>query len=74
MERSSLGDRMSVSFIGILAAVAYQVVMSEMLPRIAYVTVMNALSGVIARSIRSGLSSRFLSRTFGANWKLLAQG
>jgi hypothetical protein len=46
MERSSLGDRMSVSFIGILAAVAYQVVMSEMLPRIAYVTVMNALLNV----------------------------
>jgi hypothetical protein len=42
MEKSSLGDRMSVSFIGILAAVAYQIVMSEMLPRIAYVTLMNA--------------------------------
>jgi len=46
MERSSLGDRMSVSLIGILAAVAYQVVMSEMLPRIAYVTVMNALLNI----------------------------
>jgi hypothetical protein len=42
MDKSSLGDRMSVSFIGILSAVAYQVVMSEILPKIAYVTWMNA--------------------------------
>jgi hypothetical protein len=42
MDRSSLGDRISISFIGILTAVAYQVVMSEILPRIAYVTWMNA--------------------------------
>jgi hypothetical protein len=42
MDRSSLGDRISVSFIGILTAVAYQVVMSEILPRIAYVTWINA--------------------------------
>ena len=39
---SVLGDRISVSFIGILTAVAYQVVMSEILPRIAYPTLMNA--------------------------------
>jgi hypothetical protein len=42
MDKASLGDRMSVSFIGILSAVAYQVVMSEILPKIAYVTWMNA--------------------------------
>jgi len=42
MDRSSLGDRISVSFIGILTAVAYQVVMSEILPKIAYVNWMNA--------------------------------
>ena len=41
MDRSSLGDRISVSFIGILTAVAYQVVMSEILPKIAYVNWMN---------------------------------
>jgi hypothetical protein len=41
MERSSLGDRLSVSFIGILTAVAYQLVMSEQLPRISYVTLMH---------------------------------
>jgi hypothetical protein len=32
MDRSSLGDRINVSFIGILTAVASQVVMSELLP------------------------------------------
>ena len=41
MDRSSLGDRLSVSFIGILTAVSYQTVMSGDLPRIAYVTVMH---------------------------------
>ena len=41
MDRSSLGDRISVSFIGILTAVAYQVVMNDMLPRIAYMTWIN---------------------------------
>jgi hypothetical protein len=38
MDKSSLGDRISVSFIGILTAVTYQVVMSEILPRISYIT------------------------------------
>jgi hypothetical protein len=41
MDRSSLGDRISVSFIGILTAVAYQTVMSDNLPRIAYGTLMH---------------------------------
>jgi len=41
MDKTSLGDRISVSFIGILTAVTYQVVLSEILPRISYVTVIN---------------------------------
>ena len=41
MERSSLGDRMSVSFVGILTAVAYQIVVADILPQISYVTLMN---------------------------------
>jgi hypothetical protein len=41
MDQSSLGDRVSVSFIGILTVVAYQIVLSEILPRISYVTLMN---------------------------------
>jgi hypothetical protein len=41
MERSSLGDRLAVSFIGILTAVAYQIVVSEILPQISYVTLMH---------------------------------
>jgi len=42
MDRSSLGDRMSVSLVGILTAVAYQLMVSEVMPHIAYVTLMNA--------------------------------
>ena len=41
MDKSSLGDRISVSFIGILTAVTYQVIMSEFLPRISYATLIN---------------------------------
>jgi hypothetical protein len=41
MERSSLGDRIAVSFIGILTAVAYQIVVSEILPHISYMTLMH---------------------------------
>ena len=41
MDRSSLGDRISVSFIGILTGVAYQLVMGDVLPQIAYFTLMH---------------------------------
>jgi hypothetical protein len=41
MDKSSLGDRISVSFIGILTAVTYQVILSEILPRISYATLIN---------------------------------
>ncbi len=43
MERSSLGDRISVSFIGILTAVAYQMVVSEIMPQISYFTLINGI-------------------------------
>jgi hypothetical protein len=41
MDRASLGDRINVAFIGILTAVAYQFVVSELLPHISYMTWMN---------------------------------
>jgi hypothetical protein len=41
MDRSSLGDRINVSFVGILTAVAYQIVVGGILPHISYVTLMN---------------------------------
>lgn len=42
MDRSSLGDRMSVSFVGILTAVTYQVLLSDVLPDISYTTFIHA--------------------------------
>jgi hypothetical protein len=42
MDRSSLGDRINVSFVGILTAVAYQFVLGGLLPHISYITLMNA--------------------------------
>jgi hypothetical protein len=42
MEHSSLGDRISVSFIGILTAVAYQNLVSEIVPHMSYFTIINA--------------------------------
>ena len=41
MERSSLGDRISVSFVGILTAVTYQLMISDALPHISYYTFMH---------------------------------
>lgn len=41
MERSSLGDRISVSFVGILTAVAYQIVVGDLLPHVSYITMMH---------------------------------
>jgi len=46
MDRSSLGDRISVSFIGILTAVTYQLVLSDSLPRISYFTLMQGFLNV----------------------------
>ncbi|MEN8108273.1 MAG: hypothetical protein ABFS22_09725 [Pseudomonadota bacterium] len=37
-----MGDRISVSFIGILTAVAYQNLVSEIVPHMSYFTLMNA--------------------------------
>jgi hypothetical protein len=42
MDRSSVGDRLSVSFVGILTAVAYLMVVTDRLPQIGYVTLIHA--------------------------------
>jgi hypothetical protein len=41
MDRSSSGDRLSVSFVGILTAVAYLMVVSDKLPQISYTTLIH---------------------------------
>jgi len=41
MDRESLGDRMDISFIGILTVVAYQIIVSDTMPGIAYFTLMS---------------------------------
>jgi hypothetical protein len=41
MDRSSVGDRMSVSFVGILTAVAYQITLVGIVPNVSYFTLMN---------------------------------
>ena len=41
MDKSSIGDRLSVSFIGILTSVAYQSIISAQMPHIAYITLMH---------------------------------
>ena len=46
MDKSSLGDRISVSFIGILTVVAYQMVLGEILPRISYINLMNLFRNI----------------------------
>lgn len=41
MDRSSVGDRMSVSFVALLTVVAYQIMLGDILPHIAYLTIVN---------------------------------
>ena len=41
MDRSLIGDRLSISFIGILTAVAYLLVTSELIPPISYLTLIH---------------------------------
>jgi hypothetical protein len=41
MDRSSLGDRMDISFLGILTIVAYQIMFGDILPRISYTTLIH---------------------------------
>jgi len=41
MDRSSVGDRMAVSFVGILTAVAYQITLVGIVPNVSYFTLMN---------------------------------
>ena len=45
MDRSSLGDRLSVSLVGLLTVVAYLMVVSDKLPQIAYVTLIHGFLG-----------------------------
>lgn len=42
MDRASLVDRMNISFVGLLTAVAYQSMISDFMPHISYVTFINS--------------------------------
>ncbi len=42
MDRTAVGDRINVSFVGILTVVAYQIVTAGIMPQVAYITLMNA--------------------------------
>jgi len=42
MDRESLGSRMDISFIGILTVVAFQIVVSDRMPRISYTTILSS--------------------------------
>lgn len=46
MDRSSMGDRINVCFVGILTAVAYQIVLGDKLPQISYMTFLNGFLNI----------------------------
>lgn len=46
MDRASLGDRINLSFVGILTAVAYQIVVGDIMPRISYPTLLNTFINI----------------------------
>lgn len=55
MNRSSLGERMDISFVGILTVVAYQIMISENLPRIDYLTLMSTFLYLSLLSMAAGV-------------------
>ena len=55
MQRESLGERMDISFIGILTVVAYQIMISGILPRIDYFTLMSAFLYISFLSMAAGV-------------------
>ena len=67
MDRESLGDRMDISFIGILTVVAFQIVVSEQLPRIPYFTLMSTFLYInyllLFASVIMNLAVGWLDRT-----------
>jgi len=73
MDQSSMGDRMSVSFIGVLTAVAYQLVINDSMPRISYVTFIHgflslsflAMSGTVLVNLVVGVLDRQAKRELG---------
>ncbi len=46
IDRSSMGDRINICFVGILTAVAYQIVLGDRLPQISYVTFINGFLNI----------------------------
>ena len=46
MDRASVGDRMGVSFVGLLTAVAYQIVLGDIMPHISYLTPVNVFVNI----------------------------
>lgn len=46
MDRSSVGDRINVSFVGILTAAAYQIVVSDIMPRVSYMTLLDVFLSI----------------------------
>ena len=55
MNRSSLGDRMDISFVGILTVFAYQIVVDQNLPRIDYLTLMSTFLYLSLFSMSAGV-------------------
>jgi hypothetical protein len=67
MDHESLGDRMSISFTGLLTIVAYQFLIGGSLPTIAYFTLMDSFLyctyAFIACTIMVNLRVDYLNRT-----------
>ena len=55
MSKSSVGDRMDISFVGILTVVAYQIMISANLPRIDYLTLMSTFLYLSFLSMAAGV-------------------
>jgi hypothetical protein len=67
MDRESLGHRMDISFIGVLTVVAYQIMLSNVLPQISYLTLMSAFIYIsfltMCAAVAINLSVGYFERT-----------
>ncbi len=64
MDRSSLGDRMSISFVGLLTAVAYQMAVSDVMPHIAYMTLTNGILSLTFVAIAASIVVNLIAGHF----------
>lgn len=70
IDHSSLGERVNITFVGILTAVAYQIVVGDILPHISYFTLMNGFINLSFLIMCATIAVHLLVGSFARQGKL----